>query len=418
MLNRQIAPPFIKAVSLELPKPTIIHLDQGLDLLMICGVKQNVCKIELVLEAGKWYENKVGLSSFTSALLEKGTTKKTSTEIASLFDYYGAHLEINAGYDFVSISLITVKDHLSVLLPLLQELLLMPAFPEKEWSIMKSIFLQNLKVSNEKTSVVASKLIRKTIFGEKHPYGASIQAEDVESLVIADFLNFYQSQFRIKSIFICGELNTKEVDFISIAFKSLFLKPDAKCLIEASTFPASQQHIEKESIQSSIRLGKKSIMKSHEDYFGVLLVNHLLGGFFGSRLMKNIREEKGLTYGIHSAVFTFQKDSMFVVEADVNKANLSVALTEIKNEINRLQTEMVNDDELTLARNHFIGSLQNELANPFSVAEKIKNIELNSLGSDYYQRLIDKLESITPAKFQLLALKHFQPDELFQVSVG
>jgi predicted Zn-dependent peptidase len=109
---------------------------------------------------------------------------------------------------------------------------------------------------------------------------------------------------------------------------------------------------------------------------------------------------------------------MFVVEADVNKANLSVALTEIKNEINRLQTEMVNDDELTLARNHFIGSLQNELANPFSVAEKIKNIELNSLGSDYYQRLIDKLESITPAKFQLLALKHFQPDELFQVSVG
>jgi zinc protease len=418
MLQRHIAPPFVKASLLELPTPIIVNLAHEVDLFILDGVKQNVCKIELILEGGKWFESKIGLASFTSALLEKGTFKKSSSEIAALFDYYGAHLEINAGYDFVSVSMVTVKDHLPTLLPLLQEILLMPSFPEKEWGIMRSIFLQNLKVNNEKTSVVASKLIRKNVFGEAHPYGASIVETDAEALTVSDFLDFYKARFRIKNIFVCGELNPSEVDFISTAFESLFPKSIIRQSLAESTSLALTQHIEKESVQSSIRLGKKSILKSHEDYGGLLLVNHLLGGFFGSRLMKNIREEKGLTYGIHSSVFSFQKDSLFVIEADVNKSNLSLALAEIKKEIGRLQTQLVSNEELILARNHFIGGLQNEIANPFSVAEKIKNIQLNSLGLDYYQRLIDNLETIDAEKVQSLAQKHLKEVEFFQVTVG
>ncbi len=418
MLQRHIAPPFVKTNSLDLPHPIVMNLNSNTNLFVIAGVKQNVCKVELILQAGKWFENKVGLSNFTSALLEKGTLKKTSSEIAEIFDNCGAHLEINPGYDSISISLITVKDHLPKLLPLLQEILLAPSFPQTEWNLVKDIFLQNLKISNEKTSAVASKLIRKNVFGAGHPYGTSIQEADVEALSVSDFSAYYRANFKIKSIFICGDLKPAEIDFIGTGFASLFSTHASEAPSMQQNVVPFKQHVEKENIQSSIRLAKKSLLKTHPHYFGLLLVNHLLGGFFGSRLMKNIREDKGLTYGIHSSLVTFQKDSMFVIEADVNKANLELALAEIKNEIKRLSTHLVGGEELTLAKNHFIGSLQTELANPFSVAEKIKNIELNALGHNFYQRLIHQIEIITPQEFQSLSQRYFQEESIFEVTVG
>ena len=418
MLQRQLAPTFVKTTSLVLPTPTRISLSPEVNLLVVSGVKQNVCKVELILQAGKWIEPKVGVSYFTAQLLEKGTKNKTSSAIAELFDYYGAHLEINAGYDFISISLFTLKEHLLKLLPLLQELLLSPSFSETEWKLMKTIFIQNLKVSNEKTSSIASKNIRRNVFGKNHPYGRSVEEQEVNALNVTDFKNFYQTSFKIKHVLVCGELNRQEIDFISTEFSSLFFTGGT---IPSAVFqePApSTQHIEKESVQSSLRLGKKSILKTHPDYAGLVLVNHLLGGFFGSRLMKNIREEKGLTYGIHSSIYSFQQASMFGIEADVNKSNLSLALKEIKLEIAKLRDELIADEELILAKNHFIGGLQTELANPFSIAEKIKNIELNSLDNDFYSQLIHSIDQITADQLKLLSQKYFEESSFFEVTVG
>ncbi len=418
MLQRHLAPTFVKTTSLELPTPTRISLSPEVNLLLVSGVKQNVCKVELILQAGKWSEPKVGVSYFTAQLIEKGTKNKTSSAIAELFDYYGAHLEINAGYDFVSVALFTLKDHLLKLLPLLQELLLAPSFLETEWKLMRTIFIQNLKVSNEKTSSIASKNIRRNVFGNNHTYGRSVEEQDVNALTIEDFKNFYQTSFKIRHVLVCGELITQEMDFISTEFNSLFSTERKTSIPVYQDSIPSTLHIEKESVQSSIRLGKKSILKTHSDYAGLVLINHLLGGFFGSRLMKNIREEKGLTYGIHSSIYSFQQASMFAIEADVNKSNLPLALKEIKLEIEKLRNRLVADEELTLAKNHFIGGLQTEIANPFSVAEKIKNIELNGLEHDFYSQLILRIDQTTPDQIRSLSQKYFDESSFFEVTVG
>jgi len=182
---------------------------------------------------------------------------------------------------------------------------------------------------------------------------------------------------------------------------------------------APAHYLEKEgSLQSSIRLGKRSPLKKDPDFFDLQIFNHLLGGFFGSRLMKNIREEKGLTYGIYSSLNTFVKDGFFAIGADVNKVNLGFAIKEIRNELRNLRDRPVSKQELELAKNHFIGSLQADMANLFSVIEKIKNIQLHHLPQSHYQDLFNRIDRLGPEDILRVAGKYFQEETLFEVAVG
>ncbi len=193
--------------------------------------------------------------------------------------------------------------------------------------------------------------------------------------------------------------------------------PSSSQPLASGSVPA--QYVKKEgSSQSSLRLGKRSLLKKDPDYFDLQIFNHLLGGFFGSRLMKNIREEKGLTYGIYSSLNTFVHDGFFVVGADVNKANLEFAIREIRREVRALRDHPVQEEELELTKNHFIGSLQADMANLFSVIEKIKNIQLHQLPQSYYQDLFDRIDRVGPNDIIRIAGKYFQEDSLVEVAVG
>ena len=418
MLNRKLAPPFKKTLSLSLPSPVEVILSTGVKIFLVQGIQQNVAKIEVVFGAGKWFEPKIGLSHFTATLLEKGTSTKTAEEIATTLDYYGASLEIHAGLDFVSVSLYSLMTQWNNVFPVFLEIIKDPSFPEKEWKLTKQIFLQNLKVNNEKTSYRASALIRAALFGKGHPYGSSVEEEDVHSITRSDFHAFFKSAFNAHSIYGVGNFSAADIESMKNGFQSLPSRtPSSSQPLASGSVPA--QYVKKEgSSQSSLRLGKRSLLKKDPDYFDLQIFNHLLGGFFGSRLMKNIREEKGLTYGIYSSLNTFVHDGFFVVGADVNKANLEFAIREIRREVRALRDHPVQEEELELTKNHFIGSLQADMANLFSVIEKIKNIQLHQLPQSYYQDLFDRIDRVGPNDIIRIAGKYFQEDSLVEVAVG
>jgi zinc protease len=172
------------------------------------------------------------------------------------------------------------------------------------------------------------------------------------------------------------------------------------------------------SVQASLRMGKMSITRADNDYAGFLLLNHILGGYFGSRLMKNIREEKGLTYGIYSSLSPNLHHSSFSIGADVNIDKCDETLREIGNELTRLQKELISEEELVVAKNHFLGSLQLEVSNPFSVTEKLKTIHLFDLPSDFYVHLFNRIGKTQVNDLQIMAQKHFVLDDFFTVQVG
>jgi predicted Zn-dependent peptidase len=360
-----------------------------------------------------------GASYFSSQLLSKGTSKKNSFEIAQIFDQYGAHFEISPGLDIVSIALYTLNKNLRPTLALVRELLEDSAFPEKELTQSKNIYLQNLKVNNEKTSFQASKLFRKKLFGENHPYGKELEAEDVTSLTAEQLREHYTSLGKDFTLIVSGKVDDASKQSILEAFGTLPYRTVTEKQIATDKVNTLHERISKKgSIQSSIRMGRKAVARSHADYASVLFLSHILGGYFGSRLMKNIREDKGLSYGIYASLHTLQHDNYTVIGADVNNENLDLTFEEIRKELKRLRTELIDAEELEIARNHFIGSLQAEITTPFAHADKIKNIFLFNLPQDYYQKLINTVDGIQGEELIGIAAKYFAEDSFVEVAVG
>lgn len=419
MIDRSIAPSFTRSTDFELIKPEELTLPNGAKVFFVSGGTQSVIRVEIILKAGRWYESVWGASHFSSQLLSKGTSKKNSFEIAQIFDQYGAHFEISPGLDAVSISLYTLSKNLRPTLVLVRELLEDSTFPEKELAQSKSIYLQNLKVNNEKTSFQAAKLFRKKLFGENHPYGKELEAEDVTALTTEQLKEHYTSLGKDFTLIVSGKVDDASKQSIIETFRALSYKVVPKKEIAADTINTLHERISKKgSIQSSIRMGRKAIARSHADYAAVLFLNHILGGYFGSRLMKNIREDKGLSYGIYSSLHTLQQDNYTVIGADVNNENLDLTFEEIRKELKRLRTELIDPEELEIARNHFIGSLQAEITTPFAHADKIKNIFLFNLPENYYQKLINTIDGIQSEELIGIAAKYLAEDSFIEVAVG
>ena len=419
MLDRTVAPPFNRTTRFDLLQPEKVTLKNGIDSWFISAGQQDVIKIELILHGGRWYEQQWGASHFATNLLLKGTKTKTSAEIAQIFDLYGAHVDLNAGLDIISIALYSLNKYLEPALNLLFEVLTESVFPEKELEQSKSIFLENLQVNHEKTSFLASKSFRKNLFGETHPYGKELEEKDVLALNVDSVKGHYEQFGKDLFILVSGKVDDQTKARIIRTFSNLPVQrvPDKK--IGNVLDDPKRVSTEKEgSLQSSIRMGKRFIDRNHPDYADVLLLNHILGGYFGSRLMKNIREEKGLSYGIYSSLHTLCRESYLVIGSDVNKENLDLTFSEIEKELTRLHHEKIAMDELEVARNHFIGSLQAELSTPFAHADKLKNILLFRLSPSYYQNLIHRLDTLGPEDLMKVADKYFQKETFYEISVG
>lgn len=417
-LDRTQAPPFSLSTDYSLTPSENFILPGGQPIYVFRGLSQNVAKLDLVFKAGKWFEPASGVSYFTAQLLRKGTRSRTSFAIAEALDRLGAHLEITAGFDTVTVSLFVLGRNLFAAMEVFLEILREPSFPEEELRQEKEIFIQNLRVNNEKTNVLASREFRKAIFGSEHPYGNSTEEPDANRIISSQLKEFFQSHFQLQSAFLVGPLDDHRLDQLLdlLRFTSKVAAKDPKPLNQ----PGSSQSLAKAgSVQASIRLGKVCVRKQDRaDYYDAVMANHLLGGFFGSRLMKNIREEKGLTYGIYSAMHHLQHASYWVIGAEVNKENASQASEEIRREILALQNEPVPADELDVARNYFIGSWQSDNATLFAVAEKVRSIHEFRLPPDYYSRMFSHLMKMKPSDVQEAAREHFDLKGIVEIRVG
>ncbi|MBS1557563.1 MAG: insulinase family protein [Bacteroidetes bacterium] len=415
MINRAVAPPFSEDFSFHLPAADVLTLPNGVDFIFL-PIQQDVVKLEVIFRAGKWVEPKKGISHFTSILLDKGTTTKSAQEIAEYFDYYGASVEVAPGNDFVSVSLYALSKNIDDVFPLFSEILSTPSFPEEELKLSQEIVIQELKINNQKNSFVASRLIRKNVFGDQHPYGISLNETDVTSLSVDDLQLFHHSFFYPFQVYLIGHVSTEKLHHLTDYFSALQTGAYSENQAEPHPLDLHFHQPVSGSLQTSIRMGKTTLNRSAAEYPPLLLLNHVLGGYFGSRLMKNIREEKGLTYGIHSGVHSFKNNSLFSIGADVNTPNLSVATREIQKEIDRLKEEPLSQAELTVCKNHFLGSLQLEAANPFSMMEKIKTIYLHQLNPSFYDTLFQAIQHTSANDLRHCAEKELHSFHL--VSVG
>lgn len=423
MLDRTISPDFQTITSINIPPVQVITLSNGIPLYVVNVGEQPVIKVEFSFEAGNWQEPQNGVSLFTAKMISEGTSKHSSSEISEYFDKFGSFIESGQGLDRANFVVYGLKKHLPLLLPMVQELLTEAIFPEKELETIKNIQLQTLQVNSEKTAFIANKTFRKKVFGDIHPYGNSMTEEAIVGINQNSLIEFYKNYWQGKPyrIYLSGSVGEEEIKLIEQHFGSQKISQliDNQIFTNNIISKGESIVINKEgAMQSSIRMGKQLMTRKHPDFFTMLLLNEILGGYFGSRLMKNIREEKGLTYGISSNLALFGQAGYFVIGTDVKREFTQQTIDEIHKEIKILQTELISGSELEVVKNYMVGSFAGSLNTPFDIIDRYKVIFSENLPLNFYRNYIPNIGQISDIMLLEAANKYLDINSLFEIVVG
>ena len=421
MLDRTVAPAFRQIKEIHFKQPERFSINNNVDFFSIQAGTQPVIKLELIFNAGKWFEEKPGAAFFCSKMLREGTKNLSSYDISSLFESYGAHLEIISTLDFTSITIYCLEKYLEKVLHVIKAMAVNPSFPEEEFETLKNIQIQTLRVNNEKNNFLASKKFRECLFDKSHPYGHILDEGDILSLERIDLENHFHNTIHNRAFTIIGSglYDHSTIQMVKNTFSDTPLSENLKEYSYKFDLHHQDVYVEKEkSSQSSIRMGYVTIPMDHKDYPGLIVANEILGGYFGSRLMKNIREEKGLTYGIYSSLSNLKNATFLSISADVKKELRTKAIEEIQKEIKKLGSELVSIEELETVKNYMLGQIQASVNTPFALAAKFKNIYFHGLGYEYYSNLIETIRNISPERIRELAKKYLRAEEMVKVCVG
>ena len=421
MLNRKEAPLFKEVENIHFVHAEENRLKNGIPVFILNGGEQNLVRVEFIFKNVNWDASKPLLGSITNSMLSEGTHNLTAAEIADKIDFYGAFFQAESGFDRSSVTLYSLNKHLGSTLPIVQDVLFNSIFPQKELDTLLNTHKQRMKVSLEKNDFMAKKVFNKLIYGNTL-YGHTAELTDFDEVNREDLLAYYKKAYHPKNctIIIAGKVE----DSILKILDNLFGEWESAERFEENRFDVPEvkskfELVEKDqALQSAIRLGIKTVNRTHPDFFGMQLLTTVLGGYFGSRLMSNIREDKGYTYGIGAANISLEYAGTFFIASEVGADVCKNTFEEIEKEINILKTELIPEEELKLVKNYFIGSILGSLENIFSHADKFKNIYFYGLDYSHLDRQIQTIKHLTSEELRILANKYFVFDDFIKVVVG
>jgi len=424
-MNRKIAPPIVDAVDFRLNlKPyEYSSLDNGVPVYSISAGEQEVIQIELVFYAGNWYENQKGLAAATNSLLKNGTITRTAFQVNEAFEYYGSYCNRTCYNETAVVSLHCLTRHLDKLLPVLNDMLTNSVFPEEELEIYKQNSRQRLQVNLQKCEFVAGRLIDSYLYGQSHPYGTYSNISDIDLLTTSNLREFYKNHYLNGSlaIFVAGSIPGNLTSSLNEHFGKLSLSKPDYSIRQLPVKPSGERKFRIENdpkaVQGAIRIASPFPNRHHPDFKKIMVLNNVFGGFFGSRLMSNIREEKGYTYGIYSYLQNHMQQSAWMISTEAGKDVCEATIEEIYKEMKLLREEPIDEEELQLVRNYMIGGILGELDGPFQIIAKWKNIILNDLEPSYFYDSVNAIKTTSSDELMGLAGKYLQPENFYELVV-
>lgn len=421
MLDRTVPPPINEIGRFHFSWPQAYTLQAGLPLFVLHTNKHPITKLELISKAGTWYESHNGVAYFTAKMLQEGSQQSNAQDIAQYIDQYGASLHVQIYPDTCTLSLTVLSKHLAPMLTLLTELLLTPTFPAHRLEHVKHLKTQALRVEAKKNRYVARKRLKEILFGKTHPYGKQITEATMSNVTQNHLQQYYTNKLLAGcQLVVSGQVYDRDLQTIQQSFQQLPIQvPHAIPPSKAIQLPTNVHVSRKKSLQAAITMGKVLwITKDHPDYLPLLVVNELLGGYFGSRLMRNIREDKGYTYGIFSKIISLQHASYLLIATEVIQEFAQATCQEIAREIKNIQTVPIPDEELSRLQQHMLGTFLSEVNHPFAVMEKFKAVHLHGLDQAYYKKLYDTIKHINATQIMELAIQYLAIDSFSSVIVG
>ena len=425
MPDRKTAPHIKDAVEYEisLKKPEQFKLDNGVEVYSIQAGTEEVVQIEWVFKAGNWYEKQKNVSSATNFLIKNGNAQKSAYEINEFVDFYGAYLNRTCYNETAVVTLHCLTRQLEKILPVVQEIFLEAVFPESELIIYKQNMKQRLAVNLQKCDFIAGRKIDELLFGIKHPYGVYSELTDYD-VIEQDHVKQYYDQFYRNgycTIFSAGILPCNYQALLNTFFGTLPLNQSVLEKQEHLIDPAVQKKWniinDENGVQGAIRIARPFPTRKHPDFPKVQVLNALFGGFFGSRLMNNIREDKGYTYGIYSFLVNHVHAGAWMISTEAGRDVCEATIHEVYHEMEQLRNGDIDQEELLLVKNYLIGTLLGDLDGPFQIIGRWKNLILNGLDDTFFYNSVSTIKNISSEELKELAKKYLNPEEFYELTV-
>jgi zinc protease len=419
--KRAVAPPI---QTLFRPKSPVIQqhsLDNGLLIHELNAGSQPVVKLELMFRAGRPFENKQQVGRFTNHMIREGCSRLNSKEIAEKFDYYGSSLVVSESMDHSGFTLFSLRKHLPKVLPLFVEVLMEPAFRQEDLDKFRKNAIEKLKHDLSKNDFIAFREITAAVFGENSPYGYNTSQEIIESIECADLEKHFKTCYTASNAlaFLSGKMDSKTSNLVQNALAQL---PLGNYLhVDYHVQPSLEQKKlvidSKQKHQLAIRLGKRVINRTHPDFHGLYILNTILGGYFGSRLMSNVREDKGYTYNIYSSIDTMLYDAALIISLETDPEYKEDSLLQISKELMLLCTEPIGQDELLMVKNYLLGYFLTALDGPLNASELVKSLYLDGQNLDDFNQLVDTIIHIKAEDLLHLAQRYLEPSSFIELIV-
>jgi predicted Zn-dependent peptidase len=404
--------------------PAMVKLGNGVPVYLAGNGTADLLRIEFGFRAGQVMEDVHLAASVSNAMLTEGTMNHDAASINDLIDSTGAFLNHLADKDSAGLITVTLARKLDEVMALAGEVLFSPSFPENEFRMLTERRIQAFRTGRKKTSVIAREAFYEALCGPRNPYGRISTEADYRNLTTADLRRFHAKHYQPGNMYItvAGREPERALPVLERYFghgnSDGWEKPPFPSLEFEAVQPGMIFREVANSVQSTVRMGWKGVTRTHPDYQSLQVATMILGGYFGSRLMRNIREEKGYTYGIHAVAGAFRDTGYITIMTDVANEYRDAVLGEIRREIETLMNEEAGEDEIALVRNHLMGEIARMFDGPFSVAEAMRGVIDNDAGADYFTRFAETIRTITPSVIRDIFRSRFSPDQAYIIIAG
>ena len=399
-------------------------MPNGIPLTVINAGEQEVVRMDVLFSGGRWQQSQKLQALFTNRMLREGTTKYTAATIAEKLDYYGSWLELSSSSEYAYITVYSLNKYLAKTLEVVESMIKEPLFPQKELQTILDTNIQQYLVNTSKVDFLAHRSLLKSLYGEQHPCGKIVMEEDYYTITPEVLREFYERHYHSGncSIFLSGKVTddiiSRVTDIFGIPFGQYQLQMP-KSSFPFAAIPEKRIFTEREdAMQSAVKMGCTTITREHPDYPKLRVLMTLFGGYFGSRLMSNIREDKGYTYGISAGVVFYPDSGLLIVSTETDNEYVEPLIQEVYHEIDRLHLDPVSAEELRIVRNYMLGEMCRSYESPFSLSDAWIFIATSGLKDDYFARSLQDVNEITPAEIQDLAQRYLCKETLKEVIAG
>lgn len=425
MIDRTLQPKIQELDQINILQPVRTTLPNGIPLALIHAGEQEVVRLDILFKGGRWQQSQKLQALFTNRMLREGSQKYAAPVIAEKLDYYGAWLELSSSADYSYITLYSLNKYFAETLDVVESIIKEPLFPEKELSTVLDTNIQQYLVNLSKVDFLAHRGLLKGLYGEKHPCGQCVEETDYHTITPAVLREFYDLHYHSGSchIYLSGKVTDDVIRRVERSFGTTPFgnnrQQAANPVYPIESVSGKRVFIDRaDAMQSAVKLGMATITRQHPDSHKLKVLVTLFGGYFGSRLMSNIREDKGYTYGISAGLMSYPDSSLLVVSTETDNQYVEPLIQEVYNEIDKLQNTLVSPEELAMVRNYMLGEMCRNYESPFSLADAWMFLQTSGLDDTYFSRSLQAVKEITPEDIRDLAGRYLCKENLKEVIAG